>query len=78
MMYNKIAIYGHRGWASSAIVKALAASQAPIRVVYRPGSDASTIPSNAASVEVDVDDSKSLIAALHDADVLVYVRIHGT
>lgn len=44
MSSNRIAVYGHRGWASSAIVAALIASNAPIKVLYRPGSDVSTIP----------------------------------
>jgi hypothetical protein len=71
MGFNTIAVYGHRGWASSAIVNALAASQAPIRVLYRPGSDISNLPPAVASVEVDVDNQEALIDALKDIDIVM-------
>lgn len=43
MGLNRITVYGHRSWASSAIVRALAASQAPIGVLYRPSSNVSVL-----------------------------------
>lgn len=71
MSYNRIAIYGHRGWASSAIVHALASSGAPIRVLYRPGSDISTLPEFVHAVEVDVSDEAAVVAALGDIDIVM-------
>ncbi|KXH34388.1 hypothetical protein CSIM01_00299 [Colletotrichum simmondsii] len=74
--FNRIAIYGHRGWASSKITEALIASGAPIRVIYRPGSDISSLPASVASVEVDVNDEKALVDALHDIDVVISLVGH--
>ncbi len=71
MSFNRIAIYGHRGWASSGIVSALVASGAPIKVLYRPGSDVSGLPSNVETVSVDVEDQESLISALSDVDIVM-------
>lgn len=71
MAFNRIAVYGHRGWASSAIVSALVASRAPLRVLYRPSSDISAIPPTATSIEVDVDDQQALVAALQDIDIVM-------
>ncbi|KAI1646830.1 NmrA-like family protein [Daldinia loculata] len=71
MSFNRIAIYGHRGWASSAITNALIASKAPVKVLYRPGSDASGLPPSVPRVEVDLDDQKQLIAALQDIDIVI-------
>lgn len=72
MPYNRIAIYGHRGWASSAIFNALANSGAPIRVLYRPGSTVSELPENVDAVEVDVGDQSALVAALKGIDIVMY------
>lgn len=69
MTFNRIAVYGHRGWASSAIVKALAASGAPITVLYRPGSDVSGLPYGVNTISVDVEDQKALVSALQDVDI---------
>ncbi|KAI3535707.1 hypothetical protein CSPX01_11231 [Colletotrichum filicis] len=74
--FNRIAIYGHRGWASSKITEALIASGAPIRVIYRPGSDISSLPASVTSVEVDVNDEKALVDALHDIDVVISLVGH--
>ena len=71
MSFNRIAIYGHRGWASSAITDALIASGAPIKIIYRPGSDVSNIPSTVSTVEVDVTDTQALIDALQDIDIVM-------
>ncbi|RAH66348.1 NAD(P)-binding protein [Aspergillus aculeatinus CBS 121060] len=76
MPYNRIAIYGHRGWASSAIVHALASSGAPIRVLYRPGSDISTLPGNVRAVEVDVSDEAAVVAALEEIDIVISLVGH--
>lgn len=79
MPFNKLAVYGHRGWASSAIFNALASSGAPVRVIYRPGSDISQLPSGVEKVEVDVADQQKLRAALKDIDILMYVlKPHDT
>lgn len=71
MPSNRIAVYGHRGWASSAIVAALIASAAPIKVLYRPGSDISSLPASVAKVAVNLDDQDTVIAALQDVDVVM-------
>lgn len=68
---NRIAVYGHRGWASSAIVDALIASGAPVKLLYRPGSDVSRLPDDLPKVAVDLDDEKALIGALEDVDILM-------
>lgn len=73
--YNRIAVYGHRGWASSRIVEALATSKAPIKVLYRPGSDVSGLPPHVSKEEVDVNDQAALIAALQNIDIVMYVSI---
>ncbi|KAK7414786.1 hypothetical protein QQX98_006388 [Neonectria punicea] len=74
--YNRIAVYGHRGWASSAIVDALAASNAPVKVLYRPGSDVAGLPSNVTKVEVDVQNHDALVAALQDVDIMISLVGH--
>ncbi|KAJ9149312.1 NmrA-like family protein (Rossmann-fold NAD(P)(+)-binding protein) [Pleurostoma richardsiae] len=71
MSFNKIAVYGHRGWASSAIVSSLVASGAPVKVLYRAGSDISGLPPTVTKVEVDVDDQDALIIALEGVDILI-------
>lgn len=71
MSYNRLAVYGHRGWASSAIVDALAKSGAPLKVIHRPGSDVSSLPSSVTTAEVDVKDEAALAAALQDIDIMI-------
>lgn len=71
MPYNRIAIYGHRGWAGSAIADALMASGAPITVLHRASSDTSCIASGVRKIQVDVDDHEALIAALQDIDIVM-------
>ncbi|KAM3501050.1 hypothetical protein MY10362_005869 [Beauveria mimosiformis] len=72
MSYNRIAVYGHRGRFSSKILSALIASGAPITVLYRPGSDVSSLPSGVPKIEVDVlDDQDALVAALQDIDIVL-------
>ena len=75
MPFNRIAIYGHRGWASSAITAALIASGAPIKVLYRPGSDISALPDTVTAVEIDLADQDRLIAALQDIDIVMHADI---
>ncbi len=71
MPFNRIAVYGHRGWASAAIVKVLANSGAPIRVLHQPTSDTSMLPANISTSSVDVDDQKSVIEGLKDIDIVM-------
>jgi putative NADH-flavin reductase len=71
MTYNRIAVYGHRGWVSSAIFAALVKSGAPVKVLYRPGSNVSDLPESITSVEVDVEDQKAVVAALQDVDIVM-------
>jgi nucleoside-diphosphate-sugar epimerase len=68
---NRIAIYGHRGWASSAITAALIASGTPVKVLYRPGSDVSSLPDSIATVAVDLADHGQVVAALQDVDIVM-------
>ncbi|KAH6610502.1 hypothetical protein Trco_000522 [Trichoderma cornu-damae] len=74
--FNRIAVFGHRGWASSAIVDALIASGAPVKVLYRPDSDVSRLPDKVPKVAVDVDDDKALVEALQDVDILISLVGH--
>ncbi|KAI8271190.1 Eugenol synthase 1 [Colletotrichum sp. SAR11_239] len=74
--FNRIAVYGHRGWASSRIVKALIASGAPVRVLTRPGSDVSSLPDDVEKVEVDVNDEERLVSALKDIDIVISLVGH--
>ncbi|OLN83452.1 Isoflavone reductase-like protein A622-like protein 1 [Colletotrichum chlorophyti] len=76
MSTNRIAVYGHRGWAGSRIVDGLIASGAPITVLYRPGSDVSRFPESVSKIEVDVADEESLIRALEDADIVISLVGH--
>jgi nucleoside-diphosphate-sugar epimerase len=72
MSYNRLAIYGHRGWASSAIAQALLTSGAPAKLLYRPGSNANGLKGNFDEIEVDIQDQDALRAALKDVDILMY------
>ncbi|PYH76965.1 NAD(P)-binding protein [Aspergillus uvarum CBS 121591] len=76
MHYNRIAVYSHRGWASSAIVQALIASGAYTKVLYRPGSDISSLPSTVSTVEIDVADQSAVIDALKDIDIVISLVGH--
>jgi nucleoside-diphosphate-sugar epimerase len=71
MLYNRIAIYGHRGWASSAIAQALLTSGAPAKLLYRPGSNANGLKGRFDEIKVDVQDKDALRAALEDVDILM-------
>ncbi|KAI3058766.1 hypothetical protein CBS147353_10659 [Aspergillus niger] len=80
MAFNRIAVYGHRGWASSAIVAALIATGAPVKVLYRPGSDVSALPDSVAKVAVNLEsdgENETLIAALQDIDIVISLVGHG-
>jgi nucleoside-diphosphate-sugar epimerase len=74
MLYNRIAIYGHRGWASSAITQALLTTRAPAKLLYRPGSNANGLKGDFDEVEVDIQYQDALRAALKDVDILMYSR----
>jgi nucleoside-diphosphate-sugar epimerase len=71
--FNRLAVYGHRGWASSAIVNALIDSGAPVKVLYRPGSDVGHLSLGIPRTEVDVNDQEALQKALSDVDILMLV-----
>jgi nucleoside-diphosphate-sugar epimerase len=66
--YNHVAICGHSGWFSSAIVGAFAASGASVKVLYQTDSDIIRLPLTA---ELDVKDQKALMVALHDVDIVI-------
>lgn len=72
MPFNRIAVYGHRGWASSAIAQALLASGATAKLLYKPGSSSNGLKGNFEEIEVDINDQDALRAALKDVDILVY------
>ncbi|KAK5731374.1 hypothetical protein LTR15_001314 [Elasticomyces elasticus] len=76
MNFNRIAIYGHRGWASSAIVAALAASGASVRVLHRQDSDVSALPDHVDKVAIDVSNQEQLVAALKEVDILISLVGH--
>lgn len=73
--FNRIAIHGHRGWASSAIVAALIDSGAPIKILYRPGSDVSNIPDTVETIEVDLADQERVVDVLRDVDIVMYITL---
>ncbi|KAK1974278.1 hypothetical protein LZ30DRAFT_787107 [Colletotrichum cereale] len=76
MTFNRIAVYGHRGWGSSSIVEALIASGALAKVLYRASSDISNLPAHITKVEVDVNDEAVLIEALQDIDIVISLVGH--
>lgn len=74
MAFNRIAVYGHRGFVGSRIVPALIASGAPITVLHRPSSDTSNLPEHVRKIEVDVLDEDALVDALQDIDIVMLVQ----
>ncbi|GKT47814.1 isoflavone reductase IRL [Colletotrichum spaethianum] len=76
MAFNRIAVYGHRGWGSSSIVEALISSGAFVKVLYRPSSDTSNIPAHITKVEVDINDEAALVSALQDIDIVISLVGH--
>ncbi|PYH35460.1 NmrA-like family protein [Aspergillus neoniger CBS 115656] len=71
MAFNRIAVYGHRGFVGSRVVPALIASGAPITVLHRPSSDTSNLPEYVKKIEVDVLDEDALVDALQDIDIAI-------
>ncbi|KAI0402660.1 NAD(P)-binding protein [Xylaria palmicola] len=71
MSLNRIAIYGHRGWVGAPVIRALAATGAPIKVLHRAGSDVSNLPKGVSTIKVDLDDVPSLVSALEDVDIVL-------
>lgn len=50
---------------------ALIASGAPLKVLYRPGSDVGRLPDDLPKVAIDLEDEKALISAMEDVDILM-------
>lgn len=75
MPFNRIAIYGHRGWVSSAVVAALIESGAPLKVLHRPDSDVSNLLETVTTVEVDLMDQNKVVDALKHVDIVMYVAL---
>ncbi|KAI1109831.1 NAD(P)-binding protein [Nemania sp. NC0429] len=71
MSLNRIAIYGHRGWVGSSVLRALAATGASIKVLHRVGSDIASLPAGVITAKVDLGNPHSLITTLQDIDVLL-------
>ncbi|RMZ36997.1 nmrA-like family protein [Aspergillus flavus] len=71
MAFNRIAVYGHRGFVGSRVVPALVASGAPITVLHRPSSDTSNLPDHVRKIEVDVLDEDALVGALQNIDIVI-------
>ncbi|GLA28229.1 NAD(P)-binding protein [Aspergillus phoenicis ATCC 13157] len=71
MAFNRIAVYGHRGFVASRVVPALIASGAPITVLHRSTSDTSNLPEHVRKIEVDVFDEDALVDALQDIDIVL-------
>ncbi|KAK2602396.1 hypothetical protein N8I77_008931 [Diaporthe amygdali] len=74
--HNRIAVYGHRGWASSAIVRALSDSGAPITILHRASSDTHGLPSGVKRIQVDINNREALVAALQDIDIFISLVGH--
>ncbi|KAF5628855.1 hypothetical protein F52700_7948 [Fusarium sp. NRRL 52700] len=78
MSFNRIAVYGHRGFVASQVVPALIASGAPITVLHRSTSDTSSLPEHVKKIQVDVLDQDALVAALQDIDIVIlYIFLVG-
>ncbi|OGM49494.1 fungal specific transcription factor [Aspergillus bombycis] len=60
----------------SAIVAALLDSGAPVKVLYRPGSDISSLPDSVAKTVVDLDNPDATVAALQDVDIVISLVGH--
>ncbi|KAM0281210.1 hypothetical protein ACHAQH_003641 [Verticillium albo-atrum] len=60
MPFNRIAVYGHRGFANGRIVAALIASGAQVTALHRPSSDVSSLPQGVRKIAVDVLDESAL------------------
>ncbi|KAH8425304.1 uncharacterized protein LDX57_003061 [Aspergillus melleus] len=71
MAFNRIAVYGHRGFVGSRVVAALIASGAPITVLHRPSSDTSNLPQHVRKIEVDVLVEDALVDTLKDIDIVI-------
>ncbi|GLB12213.1 hypothetical protein AtubIFM57258_009493 [Aspergillus tubingensis] len=71
MAFNRIAVYGHRGFVGSRMVPALIASGAPITVLHRPSSDTSNLPEHVKKIGIDVLDEDALVDALQDIDIVI-------
>ncbi|KAL3431333.1 hypothetical protein BDV09DRAFT_206750 [Aspergillus tetrazonus] len=71
MAFNRIAVYGHRGFVGSRVVSALIASGAPITVLHRASSDTFNLPEHVRKIEVDVLDEDALVDALQDIDIVI-------
>lgn len=69
--FNRIAVYGHRGWASSAIVKALIAAGGPVTILHQATSDTSGLPAGTPTITIDVKNVESIKNALRDIDILM-------
>ena len=69
--FNRIAVYGHRGWASSAIVNALIAAGGPVTVLHRSDSDTSALPTGTPTRVIDIQNAQSIHDALKDIDILM-------
>ncbi|KAH6957483.1 hypothetical protein DER45DRAFT_632392 [Fusarium avenaceum] len=74
--FNRIAVYGHRGWASSAIANALIATGGPVRVLHRSDSDTSALPAGTSTREIDIQNTTSIQHALKDIDILISLVGH--
>ncbi|KAE8339362.1 hypothetical protein BDV24DRAFT_176043 [Aspergillus arachidicola] len=71
MAFNRIAVYGHRGFVGSRVVPALIASGAPVTVLHRPSSDTSNLPDHVRKIAIDVHDEVALVDALQDIDIVI-------
>jgi putative NADH-flavin reductase len=69
--FKRIALYGYRGWASSAIANSLIAAGGPVSVLHRATSDTSALPAGTPTCEIDLKNRKSIQDALKDIDILM-------
>jgi len=72
-MTNTIAIVGHSGTAGKPITAALVNSDAKVKVLYRAGSDLSSLDPSVETILFDYEDEASITKALQGVDILVFL-----
>ena len=71
-MSRTVALFGHSGATGKVIVPVLAAeSSIKLKVLHRPSSDVSKLPSSVETVKVDYSDVSAVTEALRGVDIVV-------
>lgn len=67
-----VALFGHSGTTGKLVVPALAAETSiKLKVLHRPSSDISNLPSNVEAVQVDYTNVQAVTEALQGVDIVV-------